>query len=92
MNSYARAQLSNAGEQLELSMPGDIDKYGRQHYIRVDRVTFSDGSHHEDAPGEVDLWPIEADGGGKSLRRVDSSLYGNDPNNWALGDPPTPGE
>jgi len=75
-------QLSDGGEQLELSMPGDKDKFGRQHYIRVDRITYSDGSHHADAPGGVDLWPAQPDGGGDSLNRIAPELYGNDPNNW----------
>ena len=75
-------QLANDGEQVELSMPGDIDKFGRRHYIRIDRVGYSDGSHPGDEPGDVDLWPVEADGGGKSLARKVASLYGNDPNNW----------
>ena len=34
--------------------PGDKDKFGRQHYIRIDRVTYSDGTHDEDVPGGVD--------------------------------------
>jgi len=80
-------QLANEGEQVELSMPGDIDKYGRQHYIRIDRVGYSDGSHPEDEPGDVDLWPVEADGGGKSLARKVAGLYGNDPNNWQASIP-----
>ncbi|MHC4659959.1 MAG: hypothetical protein ACYS83_12425, partial [Planctomycetota bacterium] len=83
-------KLSNGGEKLELSMPGDIDLYGTRYYIRVDRVNYSDGSHPEDCPGGVDLWPIEADGGGKSLARIDPNLYGNDPNNWDA-DTPSPG-
>jgi hypothetical protein len=36
-------KLSNAGERLELGMPGDVDKYGKRYYIRVDRVNYSDG-------------------------------------------------
>ena len=68
-------------------MPGDTDKFGRQHYVRIDRVTYSDGSH----PDGADLWPTEADGAGKSLNRITPSLYGNDPNNWQA-DTPTPGE
>jgi hypothetical protein len=83
-------QLANDGEQVELSMPGDIDKYGRRHYIRIDRVGYSDGSHPEDEPGGVDLWPTQADGGGKSLTRKAASLYGNDPNNW-IPATPSPG-
>ena len=83
--------LDDGGEQLELSMPGDKDKFGRQHYIRIDRVTYSDGSHHADVPGGVDLWPTAADAAGKALSRVVPSLYGNDPNNWTADDP-SPGE
>jgi len=82
--------LSNSGEKLELSMPGDIDTAGERHYIRVDRVNYSDGSHHEDAPGSLDLWPIQPDGGGKSLRRRSPADYTNDPENWAAA-PPSPG-
>ena len=80
-------QLANEGEQVELSMPGDIDKFGRRHYIRIDRVGYSDGSHPENEPGGIDLWPVEADGGGKSLARKAASLYGNDPNNWQASIP-----
>lgn len=84
-------QLDNGGEQLELEMPGDIDKFGRQHYIRIDRVTYSDGDHSSDVPGGVDLWPAEADGDGMSLTRITTSLYGNDPNNWTA-ETPSPGD
>jgi hypothetical protein len=74
--------LSNAGERLEISMVGDI---------RVDRVNFSDGSHPEDCPGGVDLWPVEADGAGSSLTRRVTSDYGNDPDNWSASSA-SPGE
>ena len=70
--------MSNAGERLELSMVGDI---------RVDRVNFSDGSHPENCPGGVDLWPVEADGAGSSLTREVPSDYGNDPDNWNASSP-----
>ncbi|MBN2269887.1 MAG: lamin tail domain-containing protein, partial [Sedimentisphaerales bacterium] len=83
--------LDDGGEQVELSMPGDKDKYGRQHYIRIDRVSYSDGSHDSEAAGGVDLWPTAADADGKSLTRVVPSLYGNDPNNWTASDP-SPGQ
>jgi len=73
--------LSNAGERLELSMPGDI---------RIDRVSYSDGSHPEDCPGRIDLWPVEADGAGQSLIRRVPSDYGNDPDNWTAS-APSPG-
>jgi hypothetical protein len=83
--------LSNAGESLELSMPGDINREGILQYIRIDRVKYSDGSHPENCPGDVDLWPVEADGSGQSLRRKVPTDYGNDPDNWTIA-LPSPGE
>ncbi len=83
--------LSNAGESLELSMPGDLDKEGIRQYVRVDRINYSDGSHPEDCPGDVDLWPTEADGNGMSLTRNVPTDYGNDPDNWTAA-PASPGE
>jgi hypothetical protein len=82
--------LNNSGEKVQLSAPGDIDNTGVRHYIRIDRVTYSDGSHPESCPGDIDYWPIEADGSGSSLDRIEDELYGNDPNNWRQR-PPTPG-
>lgn len=82
-------KLDNAGEKVEISKPGDMDG-GTRYYIRVDRIGYSDGSHPGGEPGDVDLWPTEADGEGKSLTRINTSLYGNDPNNWQASTP-TPG-
>jgi hypothetical protein len=79
--------LSNGGEQLQIGMPGDLDEEGTRYYIRIDRVTYSDGLHPEDVPGGVDLWPKEADGLGKSLSRKVPSDYGNDVANWKAADP-----
>ncbi|MBN2592591.1 MAG: lamin tail domain-containing protein [Sedimentisphaerales bacterium] len=84
-------KLSNAGESLELSMPGDIDMAGERLYIRIDRVNYSDGSHPENCPGGIDLWPIAPDGSGKSLTRKVLSEYGNDLANWGVSTP-SPGE
>ena len=83
--------LSNAGESLELGMPGDVDKENIRQYIRVDRVNYSDGSHPENCPGSIDLWPVEADGNGMSLKRKVLIDYGNDPDNWTAS-APSPGE
>jgi len=83
--------LSNAGESLELSMPGDVDKEGVRQYIRIDRVNYSDGSHPENCPGGIDLWPVEADGDGMALTRKVPTDYGNDPDNWTIA-APSPGE
>ena len=82
--------LNNAGESLELSMPGDVDKDGVRQYIRIDRINYSDGSHPENCPGGIDLWPTEADGGGESLTRTAPTDYGNDPDNWT-STTPSPG-
>ena len=81
--------LSNAGESLELRMPGDVDKEGVRQYIRVERINYSDGSHPENCPGSIDLWPTDTDGYGKSLTRRIMRDYGNDPDNWtaALASP-----
>ena len=79
--------LSNAGERLQIGMPGDIDGLGTRHHIRIDRVTYSDGLHPEDVPGGFDLWPTEADGLGKSLSRKVTTDYGNDVANWEAATP-----
>ncbi|MGB2861904.1 MAG: lamin tail domain-containing protein [Sedimentisphaerales bacterium] len=83
--------LSNAGESLELSMPGDVDKESVRQYIRVDRVNYSDGTHPENNPSGIDLWPVGPDGYGEALKRRISSDYGNDPDNWTSA-APSPGE
>jgi hypothetical protein len=82
--------LSNAGENLQIGMPGDTDELGSRYYIRIDRVNYSDGSHPEDCPGGVDYWSAEADGGGKSLSRRVPTDYGNDVANWQAA-VPSPG-
>jgi len=87
--SYS-GSLNNAGERLELSMPGDVDEFGTLYYIRVDRVTYSDGFHPENSPDGVDHWPTTPDGDGESLTRKVSSDYGNDPDNWTAS-APSPG-
>jgi len=84
-------KLSDAGEKLELSKPGDVDRFGARYYIRIDRVNYSDGSHPQNVPGGIDLWPTEPDGGGASLVRIDPARYGNDPNNWQARSAPNPG-
>jgi hypothetical protein len=58
--------LSNGGESIELSIPGDAE--GVRQWIRVDRVNY----------GDSDLWPVSADGQGLSLTRLDESGYGNE--------------
>jgi len=80
-------RLNNAGESLELGMPGDVDNMGVLQYIRIDRVNYSDGSHPENYPGGIDLWPTEADGNGMALKRKVLTDYGNDPDNWLASNP-----
>ena len=74
-------QLSNGGEKVEISMPGDVDGDGVRQYIRIDRVNYDD----------EELWPITPDGYGASLSRLFPQYYGNDPNNWQAA-APTPGQ
>jgi len=83
--------LSNAGETIQLNMPGDVDNAGQRHYIRIDRVNYSDGSHPENCPGLIDLWLIDPDGHGASLTRKIATDYGNDPDNW-IAALPSPGQ
>ena len=84
-------KLSNSSERLQLTMPGDVDLVGERQYIRIDRVNYSDGSHPEDSPGWIDLWPIDSDGQGASLSRKVATDYGNDPENW-IAATPSPGQ
>jgi hypothetical protein len=76
--------LSNDSESLTLSKPGDLDSLNVQHFIRVDRVVYSDGRHPDAAN---DPWPTAADGAGNSLQRIENAAYGNDPANWTSGAP-----
>ncbi len=83
--SYANdTKLSNSGEKIELSMPGDIDQFGQRKYIQIDTVKYSDGTE----PG--DLWPNTPDGHGDTLTRVNLTTYGNDVSNWTSA-APSPG-
>lgn len=60
--------LSNGGETIELSSPGEGGSF-----VVMDRVEFTDA-----AP-----WPTAPDGGGSSLARTSTSAYGDDVGNWA---------
>ncbi|MDT8300249.1 MAG: CotH kinase family protein [Sedimentisphaerales bacterium] len=79
--------LNNTGERLELSMPGDVDESGTLYDIRVDRISYSDGSHPENSPDGVDHWPTIPDDGLVSLSRISPQNYGNDPANWTSSSP-----
>jgi hypothetical protein len=88
--AWDQGNLANSGEKIQLSRPGDEDSDGTRHWLRVDRVVYSDGSHPEDFAAGVDPWPAEGDGQGSSLNRIDPDAYGNDPENWRAA-PPSPG-
>ena len=87
---WGGGRLSDGGEKIELSRPGDEAEDGERQWFRVDRVVYSDGSHGADFADGSDPWPAEADGQGLSLQRIDLAAYGNDPANWQAADP-TPG-
>jgi len=76
-------RLDNGGESVKLWRPDTPDPEGVPR-ILVDRVKYDDDS----------LWVESPDGRGPSLERVASSLYGNDPANWAASAETngTPGE
>ena len=73
--------LSNGGEKVRLSRPGEQEFGKARFWIREEQVTYGDA-----AP-----WPIEPDGTGKVLKRISPAAYGNDANNWQAASP-TPGQ
>ncbi|MCH8923385.1 MAG: hypothetical protein IIA67_09600, partial [Planctomycetes bacterium] len=76
-------RLDNAGETVRLRKPGKPDEFGPAPMILVDEVSYDDR-----AP-----WPLEADGLGTALRRLQIDQYGNDPINWTDSLPGgTPGD
>jgi hypothetical protein len=74
-------RLANDGENIEISMPGDVDAAGECHYIRIDNVRFDDNMP----------WPTTPDGYDQALIRIDPNDYGNDVINWDANDP-SPGQ
>jgi len=85
--TWGAGSLSNGSEKIQLSKPGDEENDAARHWMRVDRVVYSDGSRPEDFPAGTDPWPTEADGQGPSLTRLDPTAYGNDPANWMTANP-----
>ncbi len=69
---WTSGSLDNAGEAVELSIPGDLDGGGVRQYIRADRVAYDD----------VAPWPTLADGAGPALERINVYAYGDDVGNW----------
>ncbi|MHC4461592.1 MAG: lamin tail domain-containing protein [Planctomycetota bacterium] len=91
---WVNGRLKNGREKPQISKPGDVNAQGQRQYIRVDRIHYSDGMHHDDFDyliPPLDPWPIEADGSGKSLNRKVPTEYGNDVINWEANEP-TPGD
>jgi len=76
-------RLSNAGEKVQLQRPGTPRPEDPTYYpgLLEDEVFYDDK-----VP-----WPMEADGGGDSLNRSKSELWGNDAANWDAATP-TPGK
>ncbi len=85
--AWGQGNLANGSEKVQISKPGSQDADGTRHWIRVDRVAYSDGLHPEEFPGGVDSWPVKADGQGSALVRIDPAAYGNDPANWKAATP-----
>jgi len=88
--AWGAGSLSNGSEKIQLSQPGDEENDGTRHWMRVDRVVYSDGTGADDFPAGADPWPTEADGQGSSLTRIDPVVYGNEPANWQAS-APSPG-
>jgi hypothetical protein len=89
--AWGPGNLADSGAKIQLSKPGDTEDDGTRHWIRVDRVVYSDGSHPQDFLEGVDPWPVKANGQGLSLSRIDPHAYGNDPENWKAATP-SPGQ
>jgi hypothetical protein len=85
--AWGAGNLADSGEKIQLSKPGDAQDDGTRHWIRVDRVAYSDGLYPQDFPEGVDPWPVKANGQGLSLSRIDPHAYGNDPENWKAATP-----
>jgi hypothetical protein len=73
--------LSNGGEKIRLSRPGDQELGLERFWIRAEQVSYDD-----ETP-----WPLEPDGTGKVLNRIAPTTYGNDVTNWQAANP-TPGQ
>ena len=88
--AWGAGSLANGSEKIQLSKPGDEEDDDTRHWLRVDRVVYSDGSRPNDFLAGADPWPTNPDGHGSVLTRVDPAAYGNDPANWQAA-PPSPG-
>ena len=78
---WQSGSLSNDGETIQLSMPGDQEWNRDRFWINVDKVKYDD----------YQPWPTQPDSGNTSLNRISEDSYGNDPANWNSL-PPNPGQ
>jgi len=74
--------LDNGGEAVRLERP---DEPPAEEPFFLPRLLEDEIDYDEMAP-----WPVEADGTGLSLHRLDPALWGNDPASWQAA-APTPG-
>lgn len=73
-------KLNNGGEEIALQIPGDME-YGKERFwIPVEKIDYDN----------TDPWPLNPDGGGDSLNRININTYGRDYSNWNTATP-TPG-
>ncbi len=78
---WTSGSLSNDGETIQLSMPGDQEWDSDRFWICVDKVKYDDYLP----------WPTAPDSDGTSLNRIYEDSYGNDPANWSALQP-NPGQ
>ena len=75
-------RLDNSGEAIELYRPDEPQQApnldaGYVPYVRVDRVNYISSA----------WWSTDARGNGRSLQRLNDSLFGDDPINWVANTP-----
>lgn len=73
-------KLDNAGEEIELCIPGDQEFGKERSWIPIEKVEYKDT-----AP-----WPTGPDGNGSALTRISPNSYSNDASKWQAA-APTPG-
>ena len=78
-------QLDNDNESLDLEKPDSTLTPEMTEDLTLPMVQVEEVNYRDDDP-----WPVEADGNGASLNRLDSTAFANDPVNWTAG-PPSPG-
>ncbi|MCK5804940.1 MAG: lamin tail domain-containing protein, partial [Lentisphaeria bacterium] len=69
--------LNNGGEEIELKWPDTPNLDGSVPYLLAEEVGYE----------AVAPWPSSTHGTNQSLRRVDNTLYGDDPANWQAASP-----